>query len=96
MEIRWPNKTTACRYNPPWAGDMVRGPHCDPYVVHGPEECDACDENVEAQAERIHQGINFTGQSQLGRETCPAERQRSLDVIHAWPGNRPIKKGTVV
>ena len=87
----WPEKTTACKYNPPHTGDLLRGPHCDPYVLHI-EGCDACAGYVEAQAERIHLGINFTGQRIPGRETCPAERQRPLETIYAWPGNRPFKQ----
>ena len=94
FEIRWPTKSTSCRYQPPYEGDLLRGPHCDPYVLHHPSSCDACAEHVEAQAERIHRGINFTGHYLPTRSQCPAEALRPLAVIHSWGGNRPVKEGT--
>ena len=33
--------------------------------------------------------INFTGQSEEGKEPCPSERARHHRTIHTWPGNRP-------
>ena len=90
LDIRWPTKSPSCRYQPPYDGDLLRGPHCDPYVLHI-DSCDACEEYIEAKAERIHKGINFTGSTIPGRTPCPAEAQRPLEVINLWPGNRPIK-----
>lgn len=96
FEIRWPEKTVACRYNPPADPDvdLLPGPHCDPYVLHGPSSgCVYCADLNDAIVERIHKGVNFTGERQLGREVCPAERRRPLEQINAWPGNRPFKDG---
>jgi hypothetical protein len=94
FEIRWPERVVSCGKNPPIDPDLdlLPGPHCDPLVLHHPLLCDYCARMNEAQVERIHRGINFTGERQLGRETCPAELRRKLDVIHAWPGNRPFKE----
>ena len=92
FEIRWPIPT-ACKANPK---DLDReippGPHCDPLVVHHPQTCDYCRACNDAVAYRIHKAINFTGEHHVGRATCPSEERRPLAQIHAWPGNRPLKR----
>jgi hypothetical protein len=95
IEIPWLRRRppTGCSYVPEYEGDLLRGPHCDPYVLHI-DSCDLClsDDYIEARAERIHKAINFTGSPVPGRSQCPAEARRSLEQIHAWPGNRPFKR----
>ena len=40
LEITWPSKVIACKYNPPWTSDLTRGPHCDPYIAHSYADAD--------------------------------------------------------
>lgn len=89
----WPRKKATALS--PESG-LLRGPHCDPDVLHI-DGCDACEDDayVEAKAERIHKGINFTGSSIPGRSPCPAEARRPLESIYAWSGNRPYQREAV-
>jgi hypothetical protein len=65
-------------------------PHCDSRVLHGPNgKCRFCDEYPELQQERIRTNTNFTGEQDLTKNPCPAEKQRSLRDINKWSGNRP-------
>ena len=73
-----------------YGGELLRGPHCDPLVLLHPSDCGICSEYTEAINERIHKGINFTGDTHPGRAQCPAEALRPLADIHAWVGNRPV------
>ena len=67
-------------------------PHCDSCVLHAPGSCIYCDEYPEKQNERIKNNINFTGENNSTKETCPAEVKRSINVINRWHGNLPITK----
>lgn len=63
-------------------------PHCDARVLHAPGECEFCDGSG-LQDVREMWGINFTGHHEPGLLLCPAEAQRDLSQINAWPGNAP-------
>jgi hypothetical protein len=73
----------------------LRPPHCDALVLHAPGDCRFCDRHPDWQAYRTAVGIAFTGQEPVdGQIQCPAETSRPAEVIHAWPGNRPVPPGT--
>jgi hypothetical protein len=86
-------------YDPMHASDLAEAakhcpfPHCDSLVLHAPGECQVCDLYPTAQAKRIKDRINFTGQRVKGRTKCPSERRRPLSDINAWGGNRPSPHG---
>lgn len=57
-------------------------PHCDPQVLHGPGECEFCDQHHEWQALRQAWGIAFTGwePDESKKELpCPANYARDTD-----------------
>lgn len=65
-------------------------PHCDELVLHAPGECRYCDVYAsDLQADRVAQGINFTGHSDPDKAQCPAEVRRPNAIINLWGGNRP-------
>ncbi|GAC1663204.1 MAG: hypothetical protein NVS9B9_24960 [Ktedonobacteraceae bacterium] len=66
---------------------MAGFPHCDGNVLHAPGECEYCDHYPFQQQQRVDAGINFTGEHDPDKETCPSERVRNLDVIERWHGN---------
>lgn len=82
-------------------------PHCDQRIVHRPTECELCDVYPERQSLREAWGIAFTGhweddlESHYGHACgvmiqrrkiqCPSERDRPVETIHRWPGNRPTQ-----
>lgn len=66
-------------------------PHCDGRVLHSPGACRWCDERSDLQAVRVLYRINFTGEDDPNKTPCPATRDRSLEDVHAWEGNRPAK-----
>lgn len=69
---------------------ILRYSHCDPRVLHGPKaNCEFCNQHADWQELREVWGINFTGEHDSSKQTCPAERARPLDSINAWGGNRP-------
>lgn len=68
---------------------VAQMPHCDQYVLHAPGECEYCDHYPEAQAQRVKDGINFTGKKDPSKKQCPAEARRALANINRWPGNIP-------
>lgn len=70
--------------------DEVTFPHCDRRVVHAPGKCRYCDMSPELQAAREAWGINFTGEYDRDKLICPAERERSLERIERWHGNRAV------
>jgi hypothetical protein len=74
-----------------WLEGQICGPHCDPRVLHAPQECDACDAQPMAQHIRRVWGINYTGHTDPDRLPCPAECHRPIAIIHAWGGNRPSR-----
>lgn len=63
-------------------------PHCDSRVLHAPALCRYCDMHPDWQALRMHYGINFTGENDSSKSQCPAEKFRSAETIHRWPGNQ--------
>lgn len=67
--------------------------HCDSRVVHGPGECEYCDHYPDLQAQRILDGVAFTGHlPKPGQRPCPADEARppGSPSDHArWGGNRP-------
>ena len=70
-------------------------PHCDARVLHAPGCCDFCDRHPDWQELRRLWGIAFTGKDPKGDEVrCPAERQRTLEKVEVWGGNRPHSTGS--
>lgn len=67
----------------------ARFPHCDNLVLHAPSTCKYCDMYPEEQQARIRDGVNFTGEGDPNKRTCPAEERRKLDIINRWYGNVP-------
>lgn len=64
-------------------------PHCDSQVLHSPKVgCEYCNMYPEKQAERIDKLINFTGEYDYWKISCPSEERRSLNTIEKWYGNR--------
>jgi hypothetical protein len=62
-------------------------PHCDPRVLHGPNECEYCDMHPEWQLLRQTWGIAFTGYEPEEKELpCPADFARG-DTHKLWGGN---------
>lgn len=66
-----------------------KAPHCDDLILHAPGKCVYCDEYAEEQQERIRDGVNFTGEGDPNKKTCPAEQRRALRDINRWGGNTP-------
>lgn len=67
----------------------IQFPHCDEKIVHSPEEnCKYCNESG-LQEIRKAWNINFTGQHDPNKTTCPAEQRRPLNTINKWYGNVP-------
>jgi hypothetical protein len=69
-------------------------PHCDELVLHREGSCEYCDAYPEWQELRALWGINFTGESDPNKIPCPSTHRRSLNSVHAWPGNRPRPVGS--
>ncbi len=69
-------------------------PHCDAKVLHAPNICEFCDRHPDWQELRILWGIAFTGENLPDLIPCPSERDRPLNNINRWPGNRPYTKYT--
>lgn len=68
-------------------------PHCDARILHAPGECEYCDAYPDAQLERTHLKIAFTGHAPVDEQVaCPADVARppgsSADHRH-WAGNKP-------
>lgn len=64
-------------------------PHCDSNILHAPGECRYCDDGYpDLQEFRALHLINFTGQHDPNKLTCPAEVARRLEDIELWGGNR--------
>jgi len=76
-------------------------PHCDPRVLHAPEDnCEFCNMHGEWQELRKAWGIAFTGHSfdEKGNPyldeqggvilPCPAQYNRGLTSVNGWHGNR--------
>lgn len=69
---------------------MATMPHCDARVLHAPGECEYCDRYPDWQRLRQTWGVAFTGHDPTPDQVpCPSTVIRPLDVINAWPGNRP-------
>ena len=74
-------------------------PHCDPRILHAPNECEFCDQHSEWQELRKIWGIAFTGHSydkngKPAKDECgdtlqprPAEADRGMESINGWGGN---------
>ncbi len=68
--------------------DCMKFPHCDPGILHAPEDgCKWCNESGLQDLREVWK-INFTGHHDPDKVTCPAERDRPLDSINKWGGNR--------
>jgi hypothetical protein len=62
-------------------------PHCDPRILHSPDECPTCAMFQEHQQERVTLDVSNTGE--MNRTwVCPADRDRPAQ-HDLWPGNRP-------
>lgn len=62
-------------------------PHCDPRILHAPNECEYCDMHSDWQELRLAWHISFTGYSPEGTELpCPADAARG-DGHKSWGGN---------
>jgi len=72
---------------------QTKYPHCDPRVLHLPKDCEFCDMYPALQAERIRDGVNFTGENNPKKKPCPAETARGLKSINSWHGNVAQPKG---
>lgn len=66
-------------------------PHCDQDVLHAPGTCEYCDQYPARQGARLAERVCFTGEENPDKTPCPATRRRSVDIIHAWSGNRPTR-----
>lgn len=65
----------------------IQFPHCDPRILHAPEECEFCDMHPEWQMLRQYWGIAFTGYTPEEKELpCPADFARG-DNHKLWYGN---------
>ena len=75
-------------------------PHCDPRILHAPEDnCEFCNMHGEWQELRKAWGIAFTGHSfdEKGNPyldeqggvilPCPAQYNRGLTSVNGWHGN---------
>lgn len=71
-------------------------PHCDPRVLHEPGACRYCDAHPDWQELRLVWGINFTGKYEPGKYLCPAEYDRSKEIIERWHGNVPAPLAPVI
>lgn len=69
--------------------NIIKFPHCDSNVLHGPKICTYCDEYPELQQYRTDNKINFTGENDPNKKQCPAEARRKLEIINRWYGNTP-------
>lgn len=67
----------------------IRYPHCDPRVLHVPEECMFCAEAKELQEEREKLGVSNTGKNNRSWP-CPADKARSSTSLNSWHGNRAM------
>jgi hypothetical protein len=62
-------------------------PHCDPRILHAPNECEFCDMHKEWQYLRQMWSIAFTGYTPEEMELpCPADHARG-DNHKLWGGN---------
>lgn len=73
-----------------WPGWPCRAPHCDPRVLHLPEECEFCAAATALQEERERLQVSNSGHANR-RWPCPADVERGADSYHQWGGNRPTK-----
>lgn len=75
-------------------------PHCDPRVLHAPEDnCEFCNRHPEWQELRKVWGIAFTGHSYDSKGNpyldeqggvilpCPAQYNRGMTSVNGWHGN---------
>lgn len=68
-----------------------RPPHCDPRILHAPDECDYCASAVNLQEERRRLDVCNSGRTDR-KWPCPVEKARSLVGAHKWQGNAPVKE----
>lgn len=62
-------------------------PHCDPRILHAPEECEFCDMHPDWQILRQYWRIAFTGYEPEEKELpCPADHSRGEN-HKLWHGN---------
>jgi hypothetical protein len=66
-------------------------PHCDPFVLHLPGNCEFCAGRTDLQTYRLVNKISHTDSEVVeeGFEPCPALQRRDKENIENWPGNRP-------
>ncbi len=62
-------------------------PHCDPRILHAPEECEFCDMHPDWQVLRQYWGIAFTGYEPEGTELPDPATHARGDNINKWHGN---------
>ncbi len=80
--------------------NLVQFPHCDPRILHAPEDnCKWCNMHPDWQELRKAWGIAFTGHSYDSNGKpyvdehgnvlmpCPAQYNRGMTHVNAWPGN---------
>lgn len=70
-----------------WDALPERAPHCDPRVLHKPEECKFCADATLLQAEREKLEISNTGHANR-KWPCPGDRERGSKSINGWYGNQ--------
>ena len=76
-----------------WSDGPERFPHCEPRVLHLPEDCKYCADAPMLQEERVRLEVSNTGHTNR-KFPCPAEQARSLkNSINKWHGNTPQKEG---
>lgn len=71
--------------------EHLQFPHCDMGVLHAPGRCEYCDRHPKWQKLRVAWNVNFTGESDPNKTTCPATQRRPVASIEAWPGNRAVR-----
>lgn len=69
-------------------GVRAYAPHCDPSVLHAPNECEVCDHYPDWQQYREIARINFSGQDDPTKSACPSTHFRPPEIIDKWNGNR--------
>jgi hypothetical protein len=63
-------------------------PHCDPTILHAPEQCSACDLFAHWQRYRQLALINFSNEYDVDKAPCPSVYFRDPLTRDLWGGNR--------
>jgi len=67
--------------------ELIPYPHPDPLVLHRPSSCWVCDLYPQEQVFRSLLGINYTGEYDPTKLSCPAEKRRTLADINTQYNN---------